>query len=261
MPGRHTVALLRTSPATVLNDYCRLLDLAAPALPKTPPAAVVALGRAGHALPGERVEPWQLDGALRALAAWGCPPPAVALPGDDPADPLAGVARASCVAVQPPGPPPAPAVYLCGAGQAERLVELTLAAPPPALCVVDAVTVRAGVGDSTRLDIRGALLASADPLALAALLARLTGQPLRGPQAAALSHVELVGDGELAACGWAPAPTAGPTTALGRLAARFAYAAGLALPAEQRAYEDWVFYTSWGRLYRVYQRRAIARMG
>ena len=267
MPSHSTVALLRTSPATVQDDYCRLLELAAPAL--VMPAAVVALGHRGHMLPGERAEPWQLAGMLRALGAGGCAM-RVVLPSDDPADPLAGVVRAANVSVQPPGPPPGPAVYLCGAGQADQLVELALAGTAPALCVVDAVTLRSGTGDSTRLDIRGALLASTDPVALAALLGRLMGRTPRAAPALALAHerglgcadlrrVELGGDTDLARGTWDTPHPRERSTPLDRLTVWFARAAGLAVSAEERAYEDWVFYTSWGRLYRRYQRRAIAR--
>lgn len=262
---RSTIALLRTSPGAVVQDYRRLLGL----LGANTPAAIdtaVALGHAGPALPGERAEPWQLDATLRWLADRG-PLPPVMLPSDNPADALAGVARAA-------GAPRAisageQALLLCGASQATLLVERALAGARPALCVVDAVTVRGAPGDAAPLVTRGALLASDDPVALAALLARLTGRdPLRdvasierahrqGLGCADLAAVDIVGDRAIADERWAQ-PAAPRRAWLDRLLDDLSPIMGLGGPPDLRAYEDWVFYTSWGRLYRDYQRRALA---
>jgi hypothetical protein len=125
-------------------------------------------------------------------------------------------------------------------------------------------------GAASPLVIHGVLLASDDALALAALLATLAGRhPLRdvpaierahhrGLGCADLNGAKLVGDPSIAAERWWQ-PAATPRSRLDRLLDRMAPLAGIGPPPERRAYEDWVYYTSWGRLFRVYQRRAMER--
>jgi uncharacterized protein (DUF362 family) len=72
---RARVAVLRTSPETVLDDYGRLLRLAGvhAALPAGPEVILkVHLGW-HHFLPACSTPPWQLEGVIRALLAEGFP--------------------------------------------------------------------------------------------------------------------------------------------------------------------------------------------
>ncbi len=76
MTQKSRVAILRTSPATVLEDYRRLLALAG-CREHLDPAADTALkiNISWHFFyPGSSTTPWQLDGVIRALKAEGFKP-------------------------------------------------------------------------------------------------------------------------------------------------------------------------------------------
>lgn len=66
---KSTVAILRTTPATVLQDYHRLLNLAGyqAVLPKTNETALKINISWHFFFPGSSTTPWQLDGVIRAL--------------------------------------------------------------------------------------------------------------------------------------------------------------------------------------------------
>jgi hypothetical protein len=116
-----------------------------------------------------------------------------------------------------------------------------------------------------RLDIRGAIFASRDPVALDALLSRLRGlDPLRDIPTLAEAHerrlgcgdvgkAKLVGEISIAEERWWWSDHSQKTSRglLQRLRGRH-------LEAARLVYEDWVFHTGWGSLYRGYQRRAIS---
>lgn len=71
-----TVALLRTGPATVLEDYHRLLNLAGyqDALPKDRETALKINISWHFFFPGSSTTPWQLDGVIRAMKRDGYDP-------------------------------------------------------------------------------------------------------------------------------------------------------------------------------------------
>ena len=71
-----TVAILRTSPATVLGDYHRLLNLAGyqEALPKDRETALKINISWHFFYPGSSTTPWQLDGVIRAMKRDGYNP-------------------------------------------------------------------------------------------------------------------------------------------------------------------------------------------
>lgn len=73
---KSTVAILRTTPATVLQDYHRLLNLAGyqAVLPKTSETALKINISWHFFFPGSSTTPWQLDGVIRALKQDGYDP-------------------------------------------------------------------------------------------------------------------------------------------------------------------------------------------
>jgi len=73
---KSTVAVLRTTPATVLRDYHRLLNLAGyqAVLPKTSETALKINISWHFFFPGSSTTPWQLDGVIRALKRDGYDP-------------------------------------------------------------------------------------------------------------------------------------------------------------------------------------------
>src|SRR5919109_3181468 len=66
---RTAVAILRTSPATVLRDYHSLLNLAGyqQVLPKDADTALKVNISWHFFFPGSSTTPWQLDGVIRAM--------------------------------------------------------------------------------------------------------------------------------------------------------------------------------------------------
>ena len=73
---RSKVAILRTSPATVLRDYHRLMNLAGyqDALPKDRETALKINISWHFFFPGSSTPPWQLDGVIRAMKRDGFDP-------------------------------------------------------------------------------------------------------------------------------------------------------------------------------------------
>jgi uncharacterized protein (DUF362 family) len=73
---KSTVAILRTTPATVLRDYHRLLNLAGyqAVLPKERETALKINISWHFFFPGSSTTPWQLDGVIRALKQDGYDP-------------------------------------------------------------------------------------------------------------------------------------------------------------------------------------------
>jgi hypothetical protein len=135
-------------------------------------------------------------------------------------------------------------------------------------------------------EVRNVLLASADPVALDAVAARLMGfNPLcdvpylrlaheRGLGVADPREIALVGDAELARRRWSFSAGRQPRIfaggALGRLGGWGLFARLLAIavesyhvyyrwPSEERpVYESWLRGTEWGRLFATYQRLSVA---
>lgn len=258
MHNRPFVALLRATPATVLDDYRRLLNLAEHA--EAAPQSIVAVFPYRHStLPGERAEPWQLDGTLRALAVSQGVQPAVALAAAGHADPLAAVAHLAGVPLVAPGT--AAGITLCGAGQVPQLAKhQPLQDIPARLFVVDATTVCRGSGETAQFEIRGVLLASNDIAALAYVTAAVVaGVPASiNEYQERFAILDLRGDTALVAERWSVAAPRTPPRKRLALLDRLAAATRRSTAPAQRAYEDWVFHTGWGRLYRTYQRRALA---
>ncbi|MCJ7543297.1 MAG: DUF362 domain-containing protein [Phycisphaerae bacterium] len=73
MPGRSTVAVVRTSPATVLADVKRVMGLAGLKTSLDPSATTVLKNNLSWHLmyPGANTTPWQLEGAILALREAG----------------------------------------------------------------------------------------------------------------------------------------------------------------------------------------------
>jgi uncharacterized protein (DUF362 family) len=73
MPAQSTVAVLRTSPRTVLQDYQRLLEISG--VGKAPPKNVSTILKDNitwhFPMPGANTTPWQLEGTVRALRQIG----------------------------------------------------------------------------------------------------------------------------------------------------------------------------------------------
>jgi hypothetical protein len=245
MPRHSPIALVRATPATVQDDYRGLLRLVAPSL--APPfGPLLVLPAPPGTLPGARAEPWQLDGMLAALAQHGSLPN-LHIPGVA-ADPLVAVARSYSARLIPFVPPQ---FVLCGFAQVPQLAKYAAARATPSLFVVDAVTTIGCSVSAPRLDIRGALFASTNPAALAALAERLVGA------ASGSAEFDLCGDPSIAGETWDAEVGARRPPLRVTLAERFAQVAGLSQPRAQLLYEEWVFNTSWGKLFRSYQRRAI----
>jgi uncharacterized protein (DUF362 family) len=76
MPTRSTVAILRTSPATVLADYHRLLNLAGyqQVVAKDADTALKINISWHFFFPGSSTTPWQLEGVIRAMKRDGYDP-------------------------------------------------------------------------------------------------------------------------------------------------------------------------------------------
>src|ERR1039457_1374201 len=74
--SKSKVAILKTSPATVLMDYHRLMNLAGyqAALPKDRETALKINISWHFFFPGSSTTPWQLDGVIRAMKADGYDP-------------------------------------------------------------------------------------------------------------------------------------------------------------------------------------------
>ena len=74
--SKSTVAILRTTPATILRDYHRLLNLAGyqAVLPKTSETALKINISWHFFFPGSSTTPWQLDGIIRTLKRDGYDP-------------------------------------------------------------------------------------------------------------------------------------------------------------------------------------------
>ena len=71
--NKSTVAILRTSPDTVLDDYLRLCELAGMELSLSSSSTTILKDNLSwHLLyPGANTTPWQLEGTIRALKAMG----------------------------------------------------------------------------------------------------------------------------------------------------------------------------------------------
>jgi uncharacterized protein (DUF362 family) len=76
MPTRSTVAILRTSPATVLADYHRLMNLAGyqDVIAKDADTALKVNISWHFFFPGSSTTPWQLDGVIRGMKQDGYEP-------------------------------------------------------------------------------------------------------------------------------------------------------------------------------------------
>lgn len=74
--SKSTVAILRTSPATVISDYHRLMNLAGyqEVLPKDAETGLKINISWHFFFPGCSTTPWQLDGVIRAMQADGYQP-------------------------------------------------------------------------------------------------------------------------------------------------------------------------------------------
>ncbi len=74
MAARAKVAVLRTTPETVLDDYQRLIELAGAAQTLDPAATTILKDNISwhFPFPGANTTPWQLEGTILGLRALGC---------------------------------------------------------------------------------------------------------------------------------------------------------------------------------------------
>jgi uncharacterized protein (DUF362 family) len=314
MPTHALVALIRTKPATALDDFERLMELAQlrQRLDLQATTLLRPAVRRHFPFPSANTTPWQLEGIGRALRAAGCHNLAWESPrsrvtsigaGEDLNGYLpilraygvtercaSGAARRDTnLALLPTLTTDATTVIggalWCLVNQRvslrclddhdihEQLVN-TLAASRESyagiFAVMDGTTAGAGPGPYyLRPEIRSVLLASADPLALDAVTARLMGfDPLGDVAYLRLAHerglgiadpqaIELTGDIDLAYERWAFAASGRRATRIPRLLLRVLGSATERFRwifTERLMFEGWLRGTPWGRLFAYYQR-------
>jgi uncharacterized protein (DUF362 family) len=319
MPTSALVALIRSAPATALDDFERLMQLAQFRRRLDP--RVTALlkpdARRHYPFPGANTTPWQLEGVVRALRAadyydvvWK--PPRRHLANMGAGEDLNGylpllreyhvtsfhpsdVAARNVNLVLLPTLKTDAATMIGGAlwcllderllphaitqHEAHEQLAGALAANrekyTEIFAVMDCTTISVGPRPYIlRPEVRGVLLASADPLALDAVAARLMGfDPLRDIAYMRLAHerglgvadsraIELVGDTDLARERWrslasrpcwlrAPRPL---EDLIGRILERVRWST-----VERPVFESWLRGTPWGRLFAHYQRIGYGR--
>ncbi len=73
MTTRAQVAVLRTQPETVLEDYCRVFELAGGAEALAPGTTTILKDNISwhYPMPGANTTPWQLEGTILALRRAG----------------------------------------------------------------------------------------------------------------------------------------------------------------------------------------------
>lgn len=243
------VALVRTTPATVLTDYARLLDLIdTPAATGRGCALRIAIDRR-LPFPGSSAPPWQTAGVTRALHRLGYVPRSVWLSHPDPDDlhghrlPLleAGLTDFNApahhgdlqVALAPlrrgPGQPYAGVARVCLPDQR------------PLIAVLDGTMIGNGpTGSATDPEIGNLLIASLDPRA-----ADLIGAQLLGIDLPSRVMIDVVGDRTLLDQRWRPIAARSS-----RQAAHDSFNAwGF---RDQQIYTSWISHTGWGQLFRAY---------
>lgn len=314
MLPRALVALVRTTPATALDDIERLMELAQlrQRLDLRSKTLLRPAARRHFPFPGANTTPWQLEGVLRVLRAAGChslvwsaPRPRIAsigagtdLNGYLPLLRAYGVAecrapdkaaRDTNLALLPTLKADAATViggalgclvdqhvsggHLGNRRAHEQLVDALATSRKRhagIFAVMDGTTAGAGPGPYYLCpEIRNVLLASADPLALDAVAARLMGlDPLRHVDYLRLAHerglgiadpraIELAGDVDLARKRWSfvsgcsgwPGTSRLPIRMLGYATERLAWSL-----AQRQVFESWLRGTPWGQLFAQYQR-------
>ncbi|HEX5689856.1 MAG TPA: hypothetical protein VFX76_07635 [Roseiflexaceae bacterium] len=318
MANSALVAMLRTAATTVLYDYERLLSLAGIADGLPPVPTVVCLAeQSRYPFPAANTMPWQLEGVARALQAathptigWqragvllqsgadqdlnGYQPVlrALGLPSTPVPEPMWGANAVLLPTLRTDTRSTLGGALWCAAQiaasdrqptTAQEIIEAfaMLRQRYANVCaVMDGTT--AGNGPSP--EVRNVLLASADPVALDAVAARLLGfDPLRDVEAVRLAHerglgvgdprhIELVGDADLANERWrfTVGQASFPARVLHRVggSCRISEGSGLVArlyqeryhwPVEQRwIFESWLRGSEWGRLFARYQRLNLA---
>jgi hypothetical protein len=245
------VALVRTSPATVLADYARLLDLIdIPADSGRSYALRIAIDRR-LPFPGSSAPPWQTAGVTRALRQLGYVPRSASLSHPDPDDlhghrrPMieAGLTDFSTSA-HPADLQVALAPLRRGPGQPYTGVgRLCLPDQRPLIAVLDGAMIGNGpVGAATDPEVGNLLIASHDPGAADLIGARLLGMDLP-----AHVMIDVVGDRALLDQRWRLISARAP-----RRAAHDSFDAwGF---RDQQIYTSWISHTGWGQLFRAYHR-------
>ena len=278
-PGS-SVVLLSTQPATVLQDYVRLLAMVE--LEPTLLEYVILLPYSASSFPqpGNFTPPWQLEGSVLALRALGAAH--IALLGKPPqADDLIGlsatarrlgvgwqaeISSATLLVLLPslrrmPGVRLGTTLWLADHVAHSRLslyhklqrcikptsrLDTSLLEHIPTLAVMDATTIGNGANDcSDRPQIANLLLASCDGVALDAIGARLLG--LDGVQdVAALLQAQQLG---LGTADLEHIRLCGDTTILGL---RFPPCLPHRPWRSRSSYTAWRYETSWGKLFSMY---------
>lgn len=333
---RAKVALIRTAPATVLDDYARALDLAGCRLHLDQAApSVLRIGISRHfPFPAANTPPWQLEGVVRVLHctgyhnltyvqhSGGMKPPLIGSDlngyesimraynvGTRVQAPESKIARFPWSLV--PGPwflipgavPGTNMIYLSPlqansnilqymldmnwswgeAQSAEASVDL-LAFQKKALTgmfvVLDGTTVSTGRrARQPRTEVKNVILASADLVAVATVVARLIGfDPLAHSKFVWLAHarglgvgdvreIEVVGDADVLNetwhfdVRWDNDDANGSNRSSIRASMR-QWVEYYSWPASDRqVFESWLRHTGWGRLFQQYQQSGVRDQG
>jgi hypothetical protein len=287
------VALVRTSPESIIADYDRLIALVSPDLAHTPRLLLVAAIEQHLPFPAASTPPWQLEGVGRALQSRTEATLTLNCTHPDPADlhGLRAVADRLSIQTQPDPAIPSAAIWLATLRRTPEIffggtvrMMLTQARHSTVLAVIDGTSVGNGpYGQACYPEIGNLLIASRDPIAADAVAARLLGlDPLhdvvhlrtaheRGLGNADISMIELVGDCELANLRWPPhAPQTtsdgyrGLVTELAQALRRRIFGQSAVgahndtfnawSEQDRQRYISWIYDTDWGRLFAQYQR-------
>lgn len=245
------VALVRTSPATVLADYARLLDLIdTPAADGRGYALRIAIDRR-LPFPGSSAPPWQTAGVTRALRQLGYTPRSAWFSHPDPDD-LHGhrlpLSESGLTDLSAPAHPSDVEVTLAplrrGPGQPYAgVARLSLPDRPSLIAVLDGTMIGNGpIGAATDPEVGNVLIASRDPRATDLIGARLLGVDL--PSRA---MIDVVGDRALLEQRWRPISISSSRRTTPESFTAWGF-------RDQQIYTSWIAHTGWGQLFRAYHR-------
>lgn len=289
------VALVRTSPGTVIADYNRLLGLILPPPIPNAEALLIAAIERQFPFPAQSTPPWQLDGIARALRSQAYGQLHLHLTHPDPFDrhalqPIAhdlaleqisAIERVSTMAVFMSTLRRGPGVAYRGSTR----LALAYARHRATLAVIDGTTVGNGpLHQASQPEIGNILIASRDPVAADAVAVTLLGlnpfvdvAHLRvahdcGIGTADLEQIQLLGDVDLARLRWPahPPPQRRALPSIASIVQQISMALQPFGKGRQQASDDftswtavdrerytsWLYDTEWGQLFARYQRQA-----
>lgn len=295
MMKQSAVAIVRTTPDTVIADYNRLVRLLLPAPLADSGALLVAVIERQFPFPAQSTPPWQLEGVARALRAHRYTQLHLQLTKPDPDDRHALQPVARKLALEPALPTNrasdlvvALSTLRRGSGVAfsgATRLALAFARHRATLAVIDGTTVGNGPAHkASHPEIGNILIASLDPVAADTIAATLLGlQPMLdiphlqvahecGIGTADLAQIRLLGDHELATLRWPihPAPRRRPWDSVATIARQFSSTVprfsrlrqythtdfNAWTTTDRERYTSWLYDTVWGQLFVQYQREA-----